>query len=226
MTDRRPRLLVVDPSAKFPEVEGAQVVVGDWPGDATILTPVLRPEQMPLLANGYTAAGIVLMGSAASVHDHEPWLHRLKDWLAPVVRGEVRIPLLGICFGHQLVAHLAGGGVGFLSEDRNKLVGVRTTTLRDSGLLPDAVSLRVVVSHREEVTAAPPGFQVTASRPDSKIDGLDHEELPLFTCQFHPEARTEFAASAGIDPAAIGDELREQSSAYLSAFRTVCLSPN
>ena len=223
MTAGRPRLLVLDPSSNFPETEGAQVAVGDWPGDATVLTPVLRPEQMPTPGEGYDVAGIVLMGSATSVHDGEPWLERLSDWLSPVVCGDIKVPLLGICFGHQLVAHLAGGSVGFLNEDRSKLIGVRTTALRGSRLLPDAASLRVVVSHREEVTGAPPGFQVTASRPDSKIDGLDHETLALFTCQFHPEARTEFAAAAGIDPEAIDDELREQSSAYLSAFRRLCI---
>jgi GMP synthase-like glutamine amidotransferase len=221
----RPRLLVLDPSANYPETEGAQVAVGDWPGEATILQPVLKPEQMPGPGEFHDVAGIVLMGSAASVHDDDPWLERLSRWLAPVVSGEVGVPLLGICFGHQLLAHLAGGRVRFLREDRKKLVGIRTTTLRSSRLLPGARSLQVVVSHREEVTAAPPGFRVTASRPDSKIDGLEHETLPLFSCQFHPEARTEFARSTGIEPALINEEVREQSSAYLSAFRRFCLSP-
>ena len=225
MSERGPRLLVLDPSANYPETEGAQVVVGDWPGHATILTPVLRPEQMPLPGEGYSAAGIVLMGSAASVHDQEPWLDCLKDWLTPVVQGEIRVPLLGICFGHQLVAHLAGGGVGFLREDRSKLLGVQVTSLRGSRLLPGAEELRVVVSHREEVTSKPAGFKVTATRADSTIDGLDHETLPLFTCQFHPEARTEFAAGAGIDAALIDSDVCEQSSAFLAAFRAVCLSP-
>ena len=224
MTTRRTRLLVLDPSVHYPEIEGAQVAVGDWPTGATVLTPVLKPDQMPGPGEWYDSAGIVLMGSAASVHDREPWLSRLSDWLGPVVRGEVRVPLLGICFGHQLVAQLAGGRVEFLYEDRSKLVGVRTTTLRGSRLLPDAESLQVVVSHQEVVTTVPPGFDVTASRPESEIDGMDHESLPLFTCQFHPEARTEFAKTAGIDPSAIDSEVREQSSAFLSAFRRLCIS--
>lgn len=224
MKDRRPRLLVLDPSSHYPETESAQVVVGDWPGDATILTPVLREEQMPRAGEGYDADGIVLMGSAASVHDREPWLKRLSDWLTPVVRGDIRVPLLGICFGHQLVADLAGGDVRYLREDRSKLAGVRTTTLRGSRFMAGAGSMRVVVSHREEVFAAPAGFRVTATRPDSMIDGLEHGSLPLFTCQFHPEARVEFATNAGIDPALIDQELREQSSAFLSAFRRFCIS--
>ena len=223
MTACRSRLLVLDPSANHPEVEGAQVVIGDWPGKATVLTPVLRRSQMPGPGEGYDSAGIVLMGSAASVHDREPWLERLSAWLAPVIRGDVPIPLLGICFGHQLIAHLAGGRVGYLNAEREKLVGVQVTPLRESRLLPGEDSLRVVVSHREAVTAPPAGFRVTASRPDSKTDGLEHETLPLFSCQFHPEARTEFAVSAGIEPALIDDEVREQSSAYLSAFRRLCI---
>lgn len=219
-----PRLLVVDPSTNFPEIEGAQVAVGDWPGEVRVITPVLCPEEMPSPGDGYDAAGIVLMGSAASVHDDDPWLARLSEWLSPVVRGQVRIPLLGICFGHQLVAHLAGGAVGYLRADRSKLVGVQSTTVSGSLLLPDTESIRVVVSHCEEVTAAPAGFRVTATRPDSMIDGLEHELLPLFSYQFHPEARCEFAARAGIDAALIDPALKAQSGALLAAFRRLCIS--
>jgi GMP synthase (glutamine-hydrolysing) len=217
-----PRLLVVDPSAKFPEIEGARVAVGDWPGEARVITPVLCPEEMPSPGDGYDAAGIVLMGSAASVHDDDPWLISLSEWLEPVVRGQVRIPLLGICFGHQLVADLAGGAVRFLREDQGKLVGVRNSSLTGSRLLPGEGEMKVVVSHREEVTAVPDRYRVTATRPESAHDGLEHEALPIYTCQFHPEARLEFAGTAGIDPDLIDDELQERNAAFLAAFRQIC----
>ena len=54
-------------------------------------------------------------------------------------------------------------------------------------------------------------------------DGLEHETLPIFSFQFHPEARDDFARHAGIDPAAIDDRVREDSRRLLDAFQRQAL---
>jgi hypothetical protein len=59
---------------------------------------------------------------------------------------------------------------------------------------------------------------VVARRPGIEIDGLEHERLQIFTFQFHPEAREEFADHIGIDPGLIDDRLRADSLKLLSAF--------
>jgi GMP synthase (glutamine-hydrolysing) len=165
----------------------------------------------------------VLLGSSASVHDARPWIAPLSTWLRPILRGEPRLPVLGICFGHQLIAHLCGGRVGYLDADRAKRAGVERTQLRGSRLVQGEGELSVVVSHREEVQRPGPDFAITAERPGVPIDGLEHRTLPVFSYQFHPEARGDFAARAGFDPARIDDRVRRDSQRLLGAFRECVL---
>ena len=153
------------------------------------------------------------------MHEPRPWAERLSAWLRPILDGSRPIPLLGVCYGHQLIAHLAGGEVSFLDPDRTKRLGVETSELSGGRLLPGRHRLRVVVSHREHVTGVPEGYRVVAGRPGTPVDGLEHEQLPVFAFQFHPEARDEFADRAGIDPGAIDARLREDSGRVLQAFR-------
>jgi GMP synthase (glutamine-hydrolysing) len=159
------------------------------------------------------------MGSALSVHDSRPWIAQLSAWLRPILSGERLIPLLGICFGHQLIAHLSGGEVLFLRDDREKRTGVEYSQLVGGRLLPGSHSLRVAVSHCEKVNSVPAGYRVVATRPGAEIDGLEHEQLPIFSFQFHPEAGREFFQHAGIDPILLDQELREHSRLLLGAFR-------
>lgn len=212
------RLWIIDPSTRYPEEEGVAEILRGWGGSHRLFRPSLRDGDGPAPAAGYETDGIVIMGSAASVHDRLPWIADLAAWLAPVVRGEVRVPVLGLCFGHQLIAHLTGGRVGYVREDRSKIVGVSSSIIDGSRLVPDRRSLRVVVSHREEVKQAPAGFHVVARRDACTIDGLEHETLPLFSFQFHPEARVAFAQHCGFDPALVDAQLRQDCELLLGGF--------
>jgi GMP synthase-like glutamine amidotransferase len=69
------------------------------------------------------------------------------------------------------------------------------------------------------VVAVPPRYRITAARDGVPVDGLEHEELPIFSFQFHPEAREEFASRSGIDPALIDERVRSDSRRLLAAFR-------
>lgn len=219
MQRARRRLWVIDPSLKFREAQGVQEILQGWAGSSRVFEPGLDGGAGgPGPQTGYETDGVVLLGSAASVHDRHAWLGALAEWLAPLLHGEVRLPLLGVCFGHQLIAQLAGGNVGYVGPDHEKLVGVATTRLDGGRLLGGSGELRVVVSHREEVQQLPPGYRVTATRPESAIDGLEHERLPIFSFQFHPEAREEFARHAGIDLRGIDVRVREDGRRLLAAF--------
>lgn len=220
MTGKRaPSLWVIDPSLGHSEDQGVSEIVDGWPGDARVFRPALRAGDGPEPATGYDTCAVVLMGSRASALDELAWLDRLVSWIDPILSGVVRLPLLGICFGHQLMAHRAGAAIGFLGEDRKKRVGVETSTLDGGTLLPGRHELRVVVSHREEVKQAPAGYRVVATRERIAIDGLEHRVLPLYSFQFHPEAREEFARHAGIDEACIDVRLRHDNRRLLQAFR-------
>ncbi|MBZ5637952.1 MAG: gamma-glutamyl-gamma-aminobutyrate hydrolase family protein [Acidobacteriia bacterium] len=222
---RTPRLLIIDPSVAFPEDEGAAEAARGWPGEVRVLRPALRPGDGPRPGDGYEADGIVLLGSRASANDDLPWLRDLGAWLLPVLRGEMPLPLLGICFGHQLVGKLAGGTVGYLHEDRHAELGVRESILDGSRLLPDTLRMRVVASHGEEVKELPPGYRIVARRPPLVTDGLEHQRLPIFTVQFHPEARQRFLTRRGADPSGLDAVAIVDNDRLLDAFRRLALAP-
>ena len=213
------RLWIIDPSMDRAEEQGTAEILDGWDGDYRIFRPALRPDDGPGPGTGVDTDGVVLMGSRASVLDDLDWLKALVAWIEPLVDGTAPLPLLGICFGHQLIAHLSGAEVGFVSDDRVKRTGVETTVLDGGRLLPGRAELNVVVSHREEVKTRPRGFRAVARRTPIEIDGLEHETLPIFSFQFHPEAREEFARHAGIAESAIGDNVRRDNRRLLAAFR-------
>jgi len=215
------RLWIVDPSLRCPEDQGVAEVLGDWPGASRLFRPALRPGDGPTPRTGYDTDGVVVLGSAASVHDPAAWIDDLASWLAPLLDGRRPLPVLGVCFGHQLVSHVAGGEVGWVTPDRRKVVGVHSVEVRASRLVDGATTLRVVFSHREAVHVAAQGYRVVAARTPGALDGLEHADLPVFTYQFHPEARGEFAVRAGIDPREIDAPLIDGTRRWLAAFRAI-----
>jgi len=220
---RTPRLLVIDPSIVWPEDEGARTAIGDWHGEVEKLYPALRPGDGPGRGDGHDADGIVLLGSRASVHDDAPWLRALGEWLDPILRGDVAVPVLGICFGHQLIAHRAGGLVGTLHPDRRQELGVRETRFEGSRLEPRDGRMKVVVSHGECVERVPAGFRVVARRDGVPVDALEHERLPVFSVQFHPEARAGFLARRGADASLLDDRAVADNDRFLASFRRLVL---
>ena len=211
-------LWVIDPSLQTPESQGVRQGLAGWSGESRVFQPALTGDG-PRPGDGYGCDAVVLLGSAASVYDQHPWLLELSEWLRPIVRGEERIPLLGICFGHQLLAHLAGAEVGFLREDKSKRLGIETSVWSSNRLGAGVHGdRRVIVSHREVVTTVPDHYKVFASRPGVAVDGIEHESLPLWSVQFHPEARDEFLSRAGIEPGVADEQLVADSRLLIDAF--------
>jgi GMP synthase-like glutamine amidotransferase len=218
-----PRLLVVDPSVAWPEEDGARAVVGDWPGESRVLRPALRPGDGPGPGDGYDADGIVVMGSRTSVLDELPWLRGLAAWLRPLLSGSRPLPVLGICFGHQLIGSLAGAEVGFVHPDHRAELGVRTTRFEPCALVSAGANFPVLVSHREELRGVPPGYRVVARRRGAPIDAIEHERLPLYGVQFHPEADRGFLERREQDASAVTSELLAPSREILARFRRIVL---
>ncbi|MEW6742139.1 MAG: glutamine amidotransferase [Planctomycetota bacterium] len=127
---------------------------------------------------------VIITGSPASVHDREPWSERAAAWLREAVAREV--PVLGICYGHQLLAHALGGRVGRNPNGRE--VGVRRVWFEESDLLFEDLSspLEVYESHSDAVLEPPAGARVLARN--------DHTFVQAFAVgrhtrgvQWHPE---------------------------------------
>lgn len=131
--------------------------------------------------------GIVITGSSAMVTDQQEWMIRSSKWLAGAVSAS--IPVLGICFGHQLLAYCLGGKV-----DYNPM-GVEVGTVR-IGLLDAADSdplfqgleppLLAQASHRQCVLETPPGSVCLASTSLDKNHAFRYGGQ-AWGVQFHPE---------------------------------------
>ncbi len=124
--------------------------------------------------------GIILTGGPESVYlDESP---RMGKELF-----ELGIPVLGLCYGMQLMAHQLGGKVECADVGEYGRTAMQLKT--DSVLYKGAASkdLTVWMSHRDSLTAVPEGFEVTASTGDCPIAGMEHVERGLYGLQFHPE---------------------------------------
>ncbi len=99
---------------------------------------------------------------------------------------EMGIPILGICYGSQLMAHLLGGRVSTapVSEYGKTEVNINT-----SSILFKNVSSKTIcwMSHTDYIEQAPEGFQITAHTPVCPVAGMECAERKLYAVQYHPE---------------------------------------
>ena len=195
-------LIVVDPAAHTPETDCFNHISRLAPLHSSYHLPgicglaTLHQANQRSKEGRVKIAGIIVLGSATSVHDQLPWQTELAAWIGPHILGGV--PFFGICFGHQLLAYMHGGTVEFVRDDQEKLKGFYRVELQKSRLAP-AGSRSLLRSHREAVTSVPAGFHVMATSTEVAIDGLEHDTLPVWSLQTHPEATSGFLANQGIE---------------------------
>lgn len=123
--------------------------------------------------------GIILSGGPSSVYDEDAY--RCDE-----VIFQLGIPVLGICYGMQLLVHQFGGVV---EKRETKNSGKETiTVVEPSPLFQDLPEeQQVYMSHGDVVTELPEGFSITASSPTCSIAAIHHEDKAFFGVQFHPE---------------------------------------
>lgn len=124
--------------------------------------------------------GIILSGGPYSVYEDD---ERLGDYAAIL---EIDVPILGICLGHQLIAHHFGGSVvtGTSGEYAEVELTITDHDVLFAGL-PNHI--KAWESHRDECTMAPPGFKVLAESAICPVEAMRHPEKSIFGVQFHPE---------------------------------------
>jgi anthranilate synthase/aminodeoxychorismate synthase-like glutamine amidotransferase len=102
-------------------------------------------------------------------------------------RLSVRVPILGVCLGHQAIVQQFGGEVG---QARELVHGKATVVHHDgrglfAGLPEDFLAGRY---HSLAATSVPDCFEVSATAPDGEVMAVRHRELPIDGVQFHPES--------------------------------------
>ncbi len=144
-----------------------------------VLCEILPCTASPGEVLARSPAGLVLSGGPDSVNaPGAPGLERL------LLEGGV--PLLGICYGMQLVARLLGGRV---SGSGRREYGHAEIAVEPGSLLLEGLSARepVWMSHGDEVAEPPPGFRVTARAGAGAIAAMEDAGRRIFALQFHPE---------------------------------------
>lgn len=200
-----PHIVVIDPAVHTPELDTFNHMGGFAPLPLTYHLPALYGFHT-LPAEESLIRGIIILGSAASVYDQRPWQRPLESWLKPLCdRG---IPTLGVCYGHQMLAHMYGGRVGYVREDRSKLQGMRHVELACGRLNLQGMS-RLIVTHNEMVTHISDEMVVCGTSSEIKFDALMHREKPIFSLQPHPEATVEFLRSRGMLEPQLIEALRD-----------------
>ena len=134
-----------------------------------------------------TLAAIVITGSHSMVSDAEPWSEALKPWLEEALANDT--PMLGVCYGHQLMAAAFGGE----REDHpaGRESGTRTVRRTQAGQidplfrqLPERFAAHL--THAQSVIQAPPGSTVLAHNHHDAHQALRYGPRQ-WSVQFHPE---------------------------------------
>ena len=223
MTDRK--LVVVKTGTAEPSLRARRGDFEDWirkgmrlAASGVLVVDVREGEVLP---DPVAVRGVVVTGSPALVSEREPWSVAAEAWLRPVVNAG--LPVLGICYGHQLLGQALGGRVGRNPQGRE--MGTVSVDLggalraRDPllGGLPTRVTVQA--THIESVLQLPEG----ATRLGSNAADPNHALRfgpRAWGVQFHPEfdadvmrayveARAEVLLAEGFDPDRIARETRD-----------------
>ncbi|MFE6971070.1 type 1 glutamine amidotransferase [Isoptericola sp. NPDC057653] len=198
MPDRRPTVVLVQNSPRsgpgrlpaWLEEDGATAVVVQG-ADLAARVPALREA-------GDDVHGLVLLGGGLLPDEDEraPWLPHERALVAEAL--EAGVPVLGICLGGQVLAHVAGGTVtGRSGETEKGLCPVRLledaaddALLGPLGPLADGGEVRMIESHVDSITGLPPEAVHLATSDACGVQAFRVGEV-AWGLQFHPEAAPE-----------------------------------
>ncbi|WP_165184624.1 glutamine amidotransferase-related protein [Caulobacter soli] len=124
----------------------------------------------------------VVTGSAAGVYDDLPWIEPLKAFLVQT-RDQ---PLVGVCFGHQVMAEAFGGKV--TKSDKGWGVGLHRYDVAEAqAWMGVDATVAVPASHQDQVIAIPPNARAVAGSAFTPAGILVYDDRPAISMQFHPE---------------------------------------
>jgi GMP synthase (glutamine-hydrolysing) len=174
------RILILDFGAQYTQLIARRV------REAKVYCEIHPCDVPDSFVREFAPRGIILSGSHASAYE--------EQLTAPQAVFELGVPVLGICYGMQTMAHQLGGKVaaGTVREFGYAEVRARghTTLLKD---LEDSRGpggegmLKVWMSHGDKVVEMPKGFKLMASTESCPIAGMADEERRFYAVQFHPE---------------------------------------
>jgi len=139
----------------------------------------ISPEEVAALNEKFNVKGLIFSGGPSSVYEpNAPKLH-------PHIL-EVNLPILGLCYGHQLLAQLTGSKV---EPAACKEYGIAQVAIDKPVGVLDGLSEKeqVWMSHGDTVFAPPPEFEALAHTDNCPVAAFRHKTKPIYGLQWHPE---------------------------------------
>src|SRR5688572_3455376 len=168
------RILILDFGSQFTQLIARRV------REARVYSEIHPPTRSIEWIREWKPTGIILSGGPASVYDENvPTADPALLDIAPV---------LGICYGMQLITHLQGGAV--VGAGKREYGRAEVEISDPSGLFEGferSEKLTAWMSHGDHVDRPPKGFRVTACSETVPIAAMRHETRPIYGVQFHPE---------------------------------------
>ncbi|MCL2899419.1 glutamine amidotransferase [Brenneria tiliae] len=186
------KALLIIQMGEPPEDIAAQVgQQGKWFADALSerhdALRVIRPDRGEALPPFEQVSAAIISGSWAMVTDRLEWSEYTAGWMREAFHADV--PMLGVCYGHQLLAHALGGTVG--DNPNGPELGIQTVTLHPAAekslcLRHHPSRFAAYLTHRQSVLAAPPGAEILAASQIDRCQIIRYSDKVL-SVQFHPE---------------------------------------
>jgi len=133
-------------------------------------------------------AAYLITGSPAGVYDPLPWIDPLEQF----IRGAKDKKMVGICFGHQVMAEALGGHVE--KSDKGWGAGLhKYAIVRSEPWIDSAGTIAAPASHQDQVVVQPPNTDVVAASDFTPLAALAWTDRPAISFQFHPEFSPAFA---------------------------------
>ncbi len=190
MTLEKLKLVIVDPFVVEPAMNCTNRLSNLLKSRINIYYPSLFPvsafDQM-------RPDAIVILGSASHVTQNLPWHRPLAESVARFL--EKGTPTLGLCFGHQLMAHFYGCKVDYFRSPEDRETQSRKVVLdKKFGNLKAGETLELAVTHRQAVLSLNDSFEVIGHGPKDYLayDLIRHKKWPFIGSQPHPEASDNF----------------------------------
>ncbi len=171
----------IDPTCFGAEALKKQVL--KFPG-VTVYVRRGPEDDLPKNLTGFDK--IIISGSKTSVLEVAPWIQHLEDWIKKALNA--RKPLLGVCYGHQILVRTLVGAKGVRKSSNPEFGWNKIQILTPSPLLQGlSQNFHVFSAHFDEVACLPERSKHLARSERCEIQAFELLDAPAYGIQFHPE---------------------------------------